>query len=130
MFITFPFILGVFFVVPDVLRDDAAASRQQTSPGLVTAYEPSNHNRCRYTFIVQGKQYSGMSSAPATTLSVGDRILVYFDSRDPTTNALEAFSTKSHRDKGFVSFLIIGIFAVAAFILYSKASSKAEHTIP
>ncbi len=122
LIITFPAIVGVFFVAPQAIRENSAARRQQTSQGLVTSYEPSQHNQCRYTFPVQGKRYSGMASAPTTDVAIGDRVLVYFDSQDPTMNALEDFTSMSQRDKGFVSILIVVIAAFVGFILISKAT--------
>lgn len=63
-----------------------------------------------------------MASAPTTDVAIGDRVLVYFDSQDPTMNALEDFTSMSQRDKGFVSILIVVIAAFVGFILISKAT--------
>jgi hypothetical protein len=98
--ITFPFIIGVFLVAPQAMRENTAATRQQTSQGIVTAYEPYNHNECSYTFTANGRLYSGIRSAATTDVRVGDRVLVYYDSQDPTVNALEDFSEMSHNDRG------------------------------
>jgi hypothetical protein len=99
-----------------------AASRQQSTEGRVIGYERSNHNQCRYTFSVHGRPYGGMRSALTADVTVGDRVLVYFDSQDPTMNALDDFSAMSQRDKGFVFMLLIVIGGFAGFILYSKTT--------
>jgi len=121
---TFPAMVGVLFVAPQALRDECAATRQQMSQGLVTSYERSNHNLCSYTFSVQGRQYSGAASAPTTLVAVGDRVLVYFDSQDPTINALEDFSSMSRRDRSFVFMLIEVIAGFAGFILFRKQRQR------
>jgi hypothetical protein len=123
MVITFPFVIGVFFVAPQAVREHTAASRQQTSQGTVTAYELSNHNQCSYTFEANGRLYGGTRSAATTDVRVGDRVLVYYDSQDPTMNALEDFSEMSHNDRGFVEMLLFVIGAFAAVIFYSKATA-------
>jgi hypothetical protein len=48
-----------------------------------------------------------LAATPTTDVTVGDRVLVYFDSQDPTMNALEDFSAMSHRDESFVSILVV-----------------------
>lgn len=120
MVITLPAIVGVLFVAPQAIREKSVASRQGTCQGLVTAYERANHNRCKYVFSVSGKQYTGMASAPTTEVRAGDRVLVYFDSHDPSVNALEDFSSMSDGDAGFVFVLIAIIAIVGGFILFSK----------
>ena len=120
--ITFPAIVGMLFVAPQAVRESRAASRQQSTEGRVIGYERSNYNQCRYTFSVHGRPYGGMRSALTTDVTVGDRVLVYFDSQDPTMNALEDFSAMSQRDKGFVFMLLIVIGGFAGFILYSKTT--------
>jgi hypothetical protein len=126
LFITLPWVIGVVFIFSDSRRMDAVANRQQTARGLVTAYERSNHNQYRYTFTAQGKQYGGISQSPTDSAIVGGQIQVYFDPRDPTTNSLEDFSTRSRRDMGMLPFLALGIGGVAAFILYSKTTSPSR----
>ncbi len=103
------------------MRENAASKRQQVSQGVITAYEPSNHNECRYLFSVGGRQYSGMRPAGTTSVFVGERVTVYYDSQDPTVNAIEDFSEMSRRDRNFVYIVLFVIGAVVAVILYSKA---------
>jgi hypothetical protein len=124
LFITFPFVIGVLLVAPQAVRENLAASRQLTSQGTVTAYEPSNHNHCSYTFTAKGRLYSGTRSAATTDVRVGDRVLVYYDSQDPTMNALEDFSEMSHNDRGFAEILLFVIGAFSVVILYSKATTR------
>ena len=112
------------FITPQAVREYSAAKRQQTSLGTVTGYDRSNHNQCSYRFTANGRQYNGMRSAATTSITVGDRVSVYYDSHDPTMNSLEDFSEMSHNDRGFVEMLLIVIAAFAAVIFYSKTTSN------
>lgn len=120
MFITIPLFLGLAFVVPGAIRDNAISARQRTAVGIVTAYEPSSHNECQYMFIVQGRQFSGLSSSPKDSVVIGERVQVYFDSSDPATNSLEDFAEASRQNLGVATFMIFGILVFATIILYSK----------
>jgi len=121
--ITFPAIVGMLFVAPQAVRESRAASRQQSTEGRVIGYERSNYNQCRYTFSVHGRPYGGMRSALTTDVTVGDRVLVYFDSQDPTMNALEDFSAMSQRDKGLCSCSSLSLAVSLALF-----STRRQHT--
>jgi hypothetical protein len=123
LFIAAPFALGLIFVLTTSTRDHAVAMRQGSTIGVVTAYEPSNHNQCSYTFELEGKQYQGKSSSPTTTATIGQQVQVYFDRNDPATSSLEDFESASRRQKGILPFLVIGIIGVIGFVLYSKLRS-------
>jgi hypothetical protein len=123
-----PFAFGLVFVSFNAHRYHAIAERQQTALGSVTAYDPSNHNPCTYTFEVRGNQYSGKWSSPTETAHVGQRVQVYFEGSDPATNALEDFESAGRRQRGMQSFLTLGICGVIGLILYSKSrSTVASH---
>lgn len=122
LFITFPFVIGLLLVAPDAAKEHAAATRQQTSQGVVTAYDRSDHNQCSYGFDILGKRYSGRRSADTTDINVGDHVLVYYDSQNPTMNALENFSEMSRRDSGFCYILLFLIGVFVAVVLYARAT--------
>ena len=71
-------------------------------------------------FIVQGRQFSGLSSSPKDSVVIGERVQVYFDSSDPATNSLEDFAEASRQNLGVATFMIFGILVFATIILYSK----------
>jgi hypothetical protein len=123
LFVTAPFAIGVVFVLFHSHRDHVIAARQGQTTGVVTAYHPSNHNQCSYTFELQGKQYRGTSSSPTTTASVGQPVQVYFDRNDPATNSLEDFESASRGYRGILVFMTLGIIGVICLILYSKFRS-------
>jgi hypothetical protein len=119
----------MLFVAPQAAREQAAATRQQTTPGIVTGYDRSDHNQCSYDFSVLGRQYSGRRPADTTDVRVGDHVLVYYDSQDPTMNALEDFSAMSRRDRGFcyILFFVIGVFAVVILCARAVRAERQDH---
>ncbi len=127
---TYPLVVGLAMGLYSSRRDANIATRQESTSGQVAAYEPSNHNSVRYTFAVKGKQYVGMDSSPTATPEVpaiiGDRVQVYFDSDNPTTNSLEDFWSRSRRDKGLVPICAFGIVVIPAIILCLKLTGPSR----
>ena len=125
-----PLVIGLVDGLYWSRRDAVIGTRQESTSGQVTAYEPSNHNSCRYTFTVQGKQYAGMDSSPTATPAapaiVGDQLQVYFDPNNPTTNSLEDFSMRSRRDRGLVPLFMLGICVIPVIIFYSKLRGQSR----
>jgi hypothetical protein len=99
-----------------------AASREQTSFGLVTGCKDSTRgaNYCHYTFSAGDEQYRGVSQA-ASDVVFGQTMTVYYDSQDPTINALEDFSEKSRTDENWLYVFLLLIVAFIALIFYLKA---------
>ena len=125
LFKTIPLLLGVLFFAYQASRENDAATRQQTSFGILTDCQRSGRggNRCSYTFSADGEQYIGSSSV-ATDGKFGDTVEVYYDSQNPTMNALEDFSERSHKARNFVYILLLVTGAFWAFILYSIATNQ------
>lgn len=115
-------VMGLLSVVPQAMREAKTGSRQRTSEGIVTAYARSNHNQCSYRFSVLGTRFDGRSSAETTDVKVGDHVLVYYDTQNPTANALEDFYKKSRRDRGFCYMLLFVIGIFNAVVVLSKAA--------
>jgi hypothetical protein len=124
IFVTIPWIIGILFLLPQFLQKQAVGRRQQLTSGVVTAYEPSNHNQCRYTFQTQGKQYSGISSALSERVNIGEQVQVYFDPQNPVTNSLDDFSDSSKSDFSVMVFMTIGIGCIAFCILLARNSRR------
>jgi hypothetical protein len=112
LFMTAPFVFGLAILIPGAIHNADVGSRQQSTNGVVTAYEPSNHNSCSYTYTVQGNRFSGTSASPTATLmapaTVGEPVQVYFDPKNPATSSLEDFSAKSRAIGKLRSFLCLG----------------------
>jgi len=123
LFLTAPLVFGLVLVLSDSHREHLIAARQQSTIGVVIAYEPSNHNQCSYQFVFQGKQYVGESSSPFSPTRIGQQLTVYFDRNAPETNSLTDYEAASRNNAGFSRFLVIGILGIVAFILYSKRRS-------
>lgn len=126
MLVTFPFVFGVLIVGSEAVREVKAANRQQTSQGTITACDRSDHNQCSYDFEVLDKHYTGRRSAATTDVTVGSRVLVFYDQRDPSMNALEDFVAMGRRDRGFCYILLCVIGVFPAIIMYSKALRAGE----
>jgi hypothetical protein len=129
LIITPPLLIAMAFSVSSVRRDSGVASRQNTAEGIVTAYEPSNHNHCRYSFRFDGRTFEGIDSSPTNTATVGQHVTVFFDPNRPETNSLEDFESAKGREVGMIPFCGIGIGAVVGFVLYSKSrhSKRADY---
>lgn len=124
LFMAGPLAFGLFFVSSNAYRYHAIAERQQLATGVVTAYQPSNHNQCSYRFETHGVQYSGTWPSPTPTAHIGQSVQVYFDRSNPAINSLEDFESASRRNRGMQTFLILGICAIVGSIAYAKARSK------
>jgi hypothetical protein len=73
-------------------------------------------------FSVLGRPYTGRRSAATTDVTIGDRVLVYYDSHDPAMNALEDFYEMSRRDRSFCYILLVVIGVFVAVVLYARAA--------
>jgi len=120
-------LVGVFLSASRATRENDAASRQRTSFGTITDCERSGRSgySCKYVFPVDGEQYMGDSREGSYRL-LGQTVVVYYDSQDPTVTALEDFSGKARRDWNFVYVLLLMIAAVVVFVIYSKAADRKD----
>jgi hypothetical protein len=119
--LTFPLIFGLLNVIPVARLDEAVAHREESSVGTVTAYTPSDHNQCNYDFAVHGKLYSGRSSALTSTVTVGDKVKVYYDSSDPQTNNLREYAEAGRSTRGFAKMLIVLLLAILGFVACTRS---------
>ena len=96
------------------------ASRQQTSFGAIGECGrrgKGNENYCHYSFPVGDEVYRGVSQA-APELEIGQTVVVYYDSQDPRSNALEDFSEKSRETQRFFDISVLVLAAIVIFILW------------
>jgi len=121
MFMTYPLMVGLAIGIWESRHDALIAARQLTTTGVVTAYDRENHNQCSYVFSVQGKPFTGRSSAPHGSATLGEIVTVYYDSTDPSTSGLEDYSVKGRRDGGLIPIYVFGIFLIPGIIIYAKA---------
>lgn len=123
---TFPLVFGLVIGLWSSWRDSAIGTRQESTTGKITAHEPENHDSYRYTFTAQGRQFSGLSMSPNARETVGEPAQIYFDSRDPTTNSLEDFSSRSQRDRRLVPIFTFVTCVIPAIILCLKLTPPSK----
>ena len=95
----------VYFGV-QAANEKAVASRQQTSVGLTgecARHGKGNDNYCHYSFGVGDDTYTGVSEAASNT-RWGQSVVIYYDSQNPTSNALKSFSDQ-RRESEFRLFI-------------------------
>jgi hypothetical protein len=124
LLVTLPWALGAAFLIQESITQSHIAERQQTTSGIVTAHEPSNHNRYGYGFEVDGRAYTGWQSPKDEELAIGKQVVVFYDPQNPSTNALTDFHELSASSLGPVPTMLFGIGAVAVFILYRRRRTK------
>jgi hypothetical protein len=120
---TLEFFIALAVLIPQSLRNAEIGARQRQVGGVVTAYDRSNHNQCRYSFSVDGSPFVGVSSAPADSTFAGEQVQVYFDPINPAANSLKDFSASSRRTRGVIYLSFLGVFAVTGFIIYNKVKN-------
>ncbi len=111
-------LVGLFFASKAV-NEHAVANRQQSTYGIITACQSGSkgRNSCSYTFPVADRQFAGyISVAPGVRYQEG--VLVFYDPRDPSTNATDDFSRKSRNDGAFALGALILSAAIVAYVLF------------
>jgi len=117
LFVTLPWAMGLVFFIYAGLSERAIAQRERTTEGRITQHEPQNHNRYGYTFSVNGRPYHGWTTPQeGSSFAVDQQVIVFYDSRDATRNALTDFNELSLGAFGPIPILLFGIGAVALFI--------------
>jgi hypothetical protein len=104
--------------------DRTVASRERSVPGFVTVHDTENHNRYSYSFVVDGKSYTGWEIPQYTEPALGQQVLVHYDPVNPENNALTDFEELTSRSLGPVPILGVGIGAVAAAIFIRRRQFK------
>lgn len=106
----------------EVYRD--VAKRQETTWGTITAHEPSNHNRYGCTFIVGGRRYDGWQiPQDSEEWTVEQRVVVYYDTADPTINALRDFTSENDGIRAPLPLLVVGIVTVVLLIMFLRRTA-------
>jgi hypothetical protein len=124
LLITFPWLIGLAILVPEGWQSHLIAGREQTTAGIVIAYNRSSHNECTYVFTVQSKQFTGKDGCPTAPAVIGQQVWVYFDPNDPQKSLLEGYAEKSQSDLGVCEFMLVGISILAGIIAVSKIRTR------
>jgi hypothetical protein len=120
MYMAVPFLLGLLWTWPSGFEDLHIPGREQPASGVVTAYEPNNHDSCRYQFFAGGREWDDIDSCPVHPGVVGSTVTVYFDPRNPARSELENFGERGGRSIRFGSICLGGVFVVFVSILIAK----------
>ena len=124
LLVVLPWALGAVLFVYEWKVDREVATRQQTTQGVITTHEPANHNRYGYVFSVDGKAFNGWESPKKEELEIGKQVVVYYDPRNPSKNALTDFRELGIESIGPVPMLLFGIGAVALLIKAQRRKSR------
>jgi hypothetical protein len=100
--------------------------------------------RCDYTFMVNLRPYSGYGICPAQTdhsvkgaienlagLLQNQKVTVYYDPADPTTNSMIEFGARSAYDNGKanLSILVGVVLLIVVGIIYVAGGNKASQQV-
>jgi hypothetical protein len=112
LLVLLPWTLGAILLIHDWKVDREIASREQTTHGVVTSHEPSNHNRYGYVFSANGNTFNGWETPKKEELEIGKQVVVYYDPKNPSKNALTDFGELSMDGFVLLPFMlfVIGLF--------------------
>ncbi len=124
LLVVLPWTIGALICVHEWLVDKSVASREQTTQGIITVHEPSNHNRYEYVFSMNGKSFTGWESPRTDRLEIGQQVVVYYDPLNPSKNAPTEFGELGMENLGPLPLLLFGIGAVAWYIKTRRRTLK------
>lgn len=127
LLVVVPWLLGLVSLTYSAVSHHIVAERQQTAQGIVTAHETANHDQYRFAFTVGGQKYDGLGRTDREKLEIGEKVVVYYDPRNPSKNALKSFETLSLEDFGPIPTLLLGIGTVAWII---KSARRRTLVVP
>lgn len=119
MLVVTPMTIGIVFATYTARGNWAIAKRQQTSYGIITARQP-NHDRYQYTFLANGKPYTGWEIPSKNEFELGQRVLVYYDPINPAQNALTNFAVFGDRNLIPIPVFLILTAVVAIIIVLNR----------
>lgn len=126
LLVVWPFVLGIVLAVYESRVDQAIASRQNTTVGLLSSQDPGNHNCFRYSFSVSAKSYSGCQTPRDVNAKPGRQVLVYYDPLDPSVNSLSSFNDRSGSALEFVPIFCVFIGLIVSYICWGRWRGKSD----
>ena len=120
MLVVSPMIIGIVFGIYMARGNWAIAKRQQTAYGTISAHQPSNHDRYQYTFLADGRPYTGSETRAKNELELGQRVLVYYDPANPAQNALTDFAVFGDRNLIPIPLFLISAAVMAMVIALTR----------
>lgn len=109
------------YALRDWNGDLQIAKREQITTGEVVNNVREDHNRFDYAYSVGQAAYVGR--AYLVELSVGERVMVYYDPLHPSNSQLESFANPGTRP---VPILLISIMSVLCFVSLRRWLKKQQ----
>lgn len=130
----------LFFMDCEVITWLRFARSLATCPGVVTSIEHTSSSEGeqtvignRYTFTVDGKQFSGCSYSTGSNLTKGNPITVEYATSNPAVSRIQGYRAAKFGGGGWLILLFVAIPVALLKFAWSR-SSKAlrllEHGIP
>ena len=119
-FVTLPWAIGVALCAVEARQDSIHAARQQTTLGVITAHDPSNHNSYQYTYAIGGRTFRAWQIPQDVEWRMGEQVVVYYDAREPGESSLIEFAERSEDDAGPIPLALLGIGGVIAYIAWQR----------
>jgi hypothetical protein len=124
LILAWPFIGMALLISVSVLRSARIAPYQAITHGVITCYDPPNHNQSRYAFTVADHKYTGESNFPgAENPPIHSVVTVYYDARDANTNNLQPYASLS-RDDASVAILLFTLGSAVIVIVIIAMARK------
>ena len=126
-----PWILGSTFLISSWKQYSEAGQREHTAKGTIVSHEPSNHNRYGYRFEVDGRTYEGSQIPLRNEPTLGQSVVVYYDSADPTRSALTPLRNVGDSLLGpALAILVLSGIIALLVLLVGPALSRARDRVP
>jgi len=101
--------------------DSSSAKNEANVIATVVGIGSSNHGCYRYTFSANGRSYANCGFPRDGSLAVGDRVVAYYDLKDPSRNHLHEFKDEINND-AFLILVVWMFFGVppTTFLLWRR----------
>jgi hypothetical protein len=103
------------------IADLNSAKHEAQGIATVLGMDSSNHDCYRYALSVNGRSYTNCGFPREGSLAVGDRVIAYYDSEDPSRNHLHGFKDEIDNDSFLIGVVWIFFgFVPTAFVLWRR----------
>jgi hypothetical protein len=129
------FLFLLFFVYQHAVKaagEKDTASRQETTFADVLDCKAGGKTGkyCHYVFLDSDERSYVGGDLTSSGAEMGQTVNVYYDSQDPSVNALENFSAKSRDDENWAYIFLLLAAGVLASGFYSKANLPLDQRSP
>lgn len=100
--------------------DSSSAKNEANVIATVVGIDSSNHGCYRYTFSINGRSYANCGFPRDGLLAVGDRVVAYYDLRDPSRNHLHEFKEETDNDAHLIPMVWMLGVAPTVIVLWRR----------